>query len=109
SDDIFDREARFIDGPLTRLRERHPQLKIVLEHITTAEAVAWVRGAGSRTAATITVHHLLFNRNALFVGGLRPHYYCLPILKRERDRVALVEAAVSGEAQFFLGTDSAPH
>lgn len=108
-DDIFDREASFIEGPLSRLRERHPQLKIVLEHITTAEAVAWVRGAGPRTAATITVHHLMFNRNALFVGGVRPHYYCLPVLKREHHRVALVEAATSGEAQFFLGTDSAPH
>lgn len=109
ADDIFDREARFIDGPLTRLRERHPQLKIVLEHITTADAVAWVRSAGPRSAATITVHHLLYNRNALFVGGVRPHYYCLPILKRERHRVALVEAATSGEPAFFLGTDSAPH
>jgi dihydroorotase len=109
ADDIFDREARFIEGPLARLRERHPQLKIVLEHITTAEAVAWVRDAGPRTAATITAHHLLLNRNALFVGGIRPHHYCLPILKREAHREALVEAATSGSAQFFLGTDSAPH
>jgi dihydroorotase len=108
-DDIFDREGRFIAGPLTRLRERHPELPIVLEHITTAEAVAWVRAAGPRTAATITVHHLLYNRNALFVGGLRPHYYCLPVLKRERHRQALVDAATSGEPSFFLGTDSAPH
>lgn len=109
SHDVFDREAAFIAGPLTWLRERVPELQIVLEHITTAEAVAWVRAAGPRTAATITAHHLLYNRNALFVGGIRPHYYCLPILKRERHREALVEAATSGEAAFFLGTDSAPH
>lgn len=107
--DIFDREARFIDGPLTRLRDRHPQLKIVLEHITTSEATDWVRAASERVAATITVHHLLHNRNALFVGGIRPDYYCLPILKREADRAALVEAATSGSPKFFLGTDSAPH
>ncbi|HLT37269.1 MAG TPA: dihydroorotase [Enhygromyxa sp.] len=107
--DIFDREAEFIAGPLSRLRERHPELKIVLEHITTAEAVAWVRAAGPRTAATITVHHLLYNRNALLVGGVRPHFYCLPVLKRERHRRALIEAATSGEPSFFLGTDSAPH
>jgi dihydroorotase len=108
-DDIFDREARFIEGPLTRLRERHRSLKIVLEHITTADAVAWVRAAGPRTAATITVHHLLYNRNAMLVGGIRPHLYCLPVLKRERHREALVEAATSGDPRFFLGTDSAPH
>jgi dihydroorotase len=109
ADDIFDREARFIEGPLTRLRERHRTLKIVLEHITTADAVAWIRDAGEPTAATITVHHLLYNRNALLAGGLRPHFYCLPVLKRERHRVALVEAATSGDPRFFLGTDSAPH
>jgi dihydroorotase len=108
-DDIFDREATFVAGPLTRLRERHADLKIVLEHITTAEAVAWVREAGPRTAATITVHHLLYNRNALLVGGVRPHFYCLPVLKREHHRQALIQAAISGEPQFFLGTDSAPH
>ena len=110
ADDVFDREARFIAGPLARLRSRHAALPIVLEHITTADAVAWVRAqAGTPTAATITAHHLLLNRNALFQGGLRPHHYCLPVLKRERHRVALVEAAISGEPQFFLGTDSAPH
>ena len=109
--DVFDREAEFIAGPLTRLRERHPSLKIVLEHITTAEAVAWVREAGPQTAATITAHHLLLNRNAIFRGGIRPHYYCLPILKRERHREALVDAATStsNQGKFFLGTDSAPH
>jgi dihydroorotase len=110
ADDVFDREARFIAGPLTRLRDRHPTLKIVLEHITTEDAVAWVRAhPGSHTAATITVHHLLLNRNAMFSGGMRPHHYCLPVLKRERHRLALVEAAISGSPQFFLGTDSAPH
>ncbi|PRQ04742.1 Dihydroorotase [Enhygromyxa salina] len=109
SDDVFDREARFIAGPLTRLRARHPQLRIVLEHITTDDAVTWVREAGPNTAATITAHHLLLNRNAMFRGGIRPDYYCLPILKRERHRLALVEAATSGSAKFFLGTDSAPH
>jgi dihydroorotase len=109
-DDVFDREARFVDGPLTRLRSQHPRLKIVLEHITTADAVAWVRAhASTPTAATITAHHLLLNRNAMFTGGLRPHHYCLPVLKRERHREALVEAAISGSPQFFLGTDSAPH
>ena len=109
--DVFDREAEFIAGPLTRLRERHPGLKIVLEHITTAEAAAWVRAAGPLTAATITAHHLLLNRNAIFQGGIRPHYYCLPILKREHHREALVDAATSAsnQGQFFLGTDSAPH
>lgn len=107
--DVFDREARFVEGPLDRLRTRHPALKIVLEHITTADAVAWVRAQARNTAATITVHHLLLNRNAIFQGGLRPDFYCLPVLKRERHRVALVEAATSGDARFFLGTDSAPH
>ena len=107
--DVFDREAEFIAGPLTWLRETQPELKIVLEHITTADAVSWVRSAGPKTAATITAHHLLYNRNAIFKGGIRPHYYCLPILKRERHREALVEAATSGDARFFLGTDSAPH
>lgn len=108
-DDVFDREAKFIDGPLDRLRQRHPSLKIVLEHITTADAVRWVLEGGANTAATITVHHLLYNRNAIFRGGIRPHYYCLPILKRERHREALVEAATGDSDRFFLGTDSAPH
>ena len=108
-DDVFDREARFVEGPLSRLRQRHEQLPIVLEHITTSEAVAWVREAPERTAATITAHHLLYDRNAMFVGGIRPHLYCLPILKRARHREALIEAATSSSPRFFLGTDSAPH
>jgi dihydroorotase len=107
--DVFDREKAFLDGPLTRLRERHPGLRIVVEHITTADAVAFVRGAGPEVAATITAHHLLYDRNAIFQGGLRPHFYCLPVLKRARHRDALIEAAVSGDPKFFLGTDSAPH
>ncbi len=107
--DVFDREHAFLAGPLTRLRERHPSLRIVVEHITTAEAVAFVRAAGPELAATITAHHLLLDRNAMFQGGLRPHLYCLPVLKRARHREALIEAATSGEASFFLGTDSAPH
>nr|WP_217910103.1 dihydroorotase [Pseudenhygromyxa sp. WMMC2535] len=107
--DVFDRESSFIAGSLDRLRERHAALKIVLEHITTAEAVAWVREAGPNTAATITAHHLLHNRNAIFQGGLRSDFYCLPVLKRERHRQALVSAATSGDPRFFLGTDSAPH
>ena len=107
--DVFDRESVFIDRVLRPLLERHPQLRLVLEHVTTAEGVAFVREAGDRVAATITAHHLLLNRNALFEGGLRPHHYCLPVLKRERHRAALLEAATSGEPRFFLGTDSAPH
>ncbi|PRP99965.1 dihydroorotase [Enhygromyxa salina] len=111
NDDVFDREARFVDGALTRLHGRHPELKIVLEHITTADAVAWIGETGPRTAATVTAHHLLLNRNAIFSGGLRPHHYCLPVLKRERHREALVEAAtsVANTGKYFLGTDSAPH
>ena len=89
--------------------ERHPSLRVVLEHITTEDAVRYVRSAPPNVAATITAHHLLCNRNALFTGGLRPHYYCLPVLKREPHRRALVEAATSGDPKFFLGTDSAPH
>lgn len=107
--DLFDREAVFIDRQLIPLRRDFPQLRIVMEHITTREAAHYVRDAGPLTAATITAHHLLFNRNAIFIGGIRPHYYCLPVLKRETHRQALLEAATSGSAQFFLGTDSAPH
>jgi dihydroorotase len=107
--DVFDREARFIDDVLTPVVERFPKLRIVFEHITTKRAVQFVRSAGPGVGATITPQHLLHNRNAIFVGGIRPHYYCLPVLKTEPDRVALVEAAISGEPKFFLGTDSAPH
>ncbi len=107
--DLFDREAVFIERHLVGLRRDFPELKIVLEHITTREAAAYVREAGPLTAATITAHHLLYNRNALFTGGIRPHYYCLPVLKREIHRQALIEAATSGDSAFFLGTDSAPH
>ena len=107
--DLFDREAVFIETQLVPLRRDFPELKIVLEHITTRDAADYVRAAGRFTAATITAHHLLYNRNALFLGGMRPHYYCLPVLKRETHRLALVEAATAGNERFFLGTDSAPH
>ncbi len=107
--DVFDREAVFIERVLAPLRRDFPALKIVLEHITTAQAAAYVQAAPSHLAATITPQHLLFNRNALFQGGLRPHFYCLPVLKREAHRLALVQAACSGDVRFFLGTDSAPH
>ncbi|WES30724.1 dihydroorotase [Varunaivibrio sulfuroxidans] len=107
--DIFDREAVFIDRVLSPLLRDFPALKVVLEHITTAQAVDFVRAQGPRVGATITVHHLMINRNALFKGGIRPHLYCLPIAKREQHRLALVEAATSGDACFFLGTDTAPH
>ena len=107
--DLFDREAVFIDTQLIPLRCDFPELKIVFEHITTREAAQYVQSADQFTAATITAHHLLYNRNALFTGGIRPHYYCLPVLKRETHRLALVEAATRGSAKFFLGTDSAPH
>lgn len=107
--DIFDRESVFIDRVLTPLIQRFPALRIVLEHITTREAVEFIHSAPKHIAATITAHHLLFNRNAIFTSGIRPHYYCLPILKREKHRCALIEAAISGSPQFFLGTDSAPH
>ena len=107
--DIFDREAVFIDRVMQPLRRDLPELKIVFEHITTADAAQYVAGSDAHTAATVTAHHLLYNRNALFVGGLRPHYYCLPVLKKERHRLALVQAATSGSGKFFLGTDSAPH
>ncbi len=107
--DLFDREAVFIEQQLIPLRRDFPGLKIVFEHITTREAAQYVAEAGHCTAATITAHHLLYNRNALFTGGIRPHWYCLPVLKREVHRQALVQAATSGSAKFFLGTDSAPH
>ena len=107
--DIFDREAVFIDRHLQPLLQRHPQLKVVLEHITTADAAAFVAEGPSNLAATITPHHLHINRNALFRGGIRPDFYCLPIAKREHHRLALVAAATSGNPKFFLGTDSAPH
>jgi dihydroorotase len=112
--DVFDRERRFIDEVLVPLRTRFPALRIVLEHVTTREAVQFVRAASGPTAATITAHHLLYNRNAMFVGadgaaGIRPHFYCLPVLKREAHRQALLEAATGGDPRFFLGTDSAPH
>jgi dihydroorotase len=107
--DLFDREAVFIDRVMQPLRRDFPELKVVSEHITTREAAQYVAGSDERTAATITAHHLLYNRNALFIGGMRPHYYCLPVLKREVHRQALVAAATSGSPRFFLGTDSAPH
>ncbi|TWO72147.1 dihydroorotase [Caenimonas sedimenti] len=107
--DIFDREAAFLERQLIPLRKDFPELKIVVEHITTKDAAHYVRDADRFTGATITAHHLLYNRNAIFTGGIRPHYYCLPVLKRETHRVALVEAATSGNPRFFLGTDSAPH
>ncbi|MBC7437712.1 MAG: dihydroorotase [Bdellovibrionales bacterium] len=111
--DLFDREAVFIDTQLIPLRKDFPELKIVFEHITTKEAAHYVRDADRFTAATVTAHHLLYNRNAIFTGGIRPHYYCLPVLKRETHRLALVDAATSaqgkGAGKFFLGTDSAPH
>ncbi|HEY6820588.1 MAG TPA: dihydroorotase [Burkholderiales bacterium] len=107
--DVFDREKAFIEDVLGPTVERFPGLKIVLEHITTRDAAQYVEVTGPNVAATITAHHLLMNRNALFMGGIRPHYYCLPVLKREEHREALVEAATSGNPKFFLGTDSAPH
>ncbi|HEX8755046.1 MAG TPA: dihydroorotase [Steroidobacteraceae bacterium] len=107
--DVFDREARFIDEVLAPLAARFTRLRIVLEHITTRAAVEFVSGSRPGIGATITPHHLLMNRNALFAGGLRPHHYCLPVLKSEADREALLEAIASGDSRFFLGTDSAPH
>jgi len=107
--DVFDREARFIDDVLVPLRARLPQLRIVFEHVTTRAAVEFVRAQDQGVAATITPQHLALNRNALFTGGIRPHHYCLPVLKRERDRVTLLDAVCAGDARFFLGTDSAPH
>lgn len=107
--DIFDREAVFIDRVMTPVRRDFPELKVVFEHITTKDAAEYVREASGPVGATITAHHLLYNRNAIFTGGIRPHYYCLPVLKRETHREALVAAATSGSPRFFLGTDSAPH
>lgn len=107
--DIFDREAVFIDTKLKPIRDRFPQLKIVFEHLTTRDGVEYVKSCDSHTAATVTPHHLTINRNAILVGGIKPHYYCLPVAKREHHRVALVEAVTSGDQRFFLGTDSAPH
>ena len=107
--DVFDREAVFIERHLVRLLKDFPRLKIVLEHITTRQAAEFVAAAPTNVGATITVHHLLYNRNAMFKGGIRPHLYCLPVLKREQHRQALVAAAISGNPKFFLGTDSAPH
>lgn len=107
--DLFDREAAFIDQQLIPLRRDFPELKIVFEHITTKEAAHYVREADRFVGATITPQHLLFNRNAIFTGGIRPHFYCLPVLKREEHRQALVQVATSGSSKFFLGTDSAPH
>ncbi|MFC6687948.1 dihydroorotase [Jhaorihella thermophila] len=107
--DIFDREAAFIDRVLDPIRRATPGLRVVMEHVTTADAVAYVRSAENDLGATITAHHLVINRNHILVGGIKPHYYCLPVAKRETHRKALVEAATSGDARFFLGTDSAPH
>ena len=107
--DVFDREAVFIDRVLDPLRRRLPELRIVLEHITTEEAVGYVEAGGANLAATVTAHHLVINRNAIFTGGIRPHLYCLPIAKREKHRQALRRVATSGNPRFFLGTDSAPH
>ncbi|MBL4917584.1 dihydroorotase [Szabonella alba] len=107
--DIFDREAVFIDTVLDPLRRATPGLRVVMEHLTTAQGVAYARSGGPDLAATITTHHLILNRNHLLVGGIKPHYYCLPVAKREKHRLALRDAATSGEGRFFLGTDSAPH
>ena len=107
--DIFDREAVFIERVLEPLRRRLPELRVVLEHVTTAEGVAFILGAEANLAGTLTVHHLILNRNHMLVGGIRPHYYCLPVVKREHHRLALRAAAISGDPRFFLGTDSAPH
>jgi dihydroorotase len=107
--DVFDREARFIGAVLAPVIDRYPKLRVVFEHITTRDAVEFVRGARKGVGATITPQHLLMNRNALFTGGIRPHHYCLPVLKTEVDRRALLDAIASGDSRFFLGTDSAPH
>jgi dihydroorotase len=107
--DIFDREKVFIDTVLDPLRKRLPDLKVTMEHVTTSDGIDYIRSAGKNLAGSITTHHLIINRNAILVGGIRPHYYCLPVAKRESHRLALRKAATSGDARFFLGTDSAPH
>ena len=107
--DIFDREAVFIDRVLDPLRRRVPQLRVIMEHVTTKQGVEYARSGGDNLGATITTHHLIINRNAILAGGIRPHYYCLPVAKREEHRLALRSAATSGDKRFFLGTDSAPH
>ena len=107
--DIFDREAVFIDRVLDPLRKRNPELRVVMEHLTTKQGIEYARSGGEKLGATITTHHLIINRNAILAGGIRPHYYCLPVAKREEHRLALREAATSGDPTFFLGTDSAPH
>jgi dihydroorotase len=107
--DIFDREAIFIDTVLDPLRRRLPELKVTMEHVTTSDGVDYIKSAKSNLAGSITTHHLIINRNAILVGGIRPHYYCLPVAKRESHRLALRAAATSGDGRFFLGTDSAPH
>ena len=107
--DIFDREKVFINRVLIPLLQKYSKLRLVMEHITTREAVRFVLASPPRVAATITAHHLLLNRNAMFAGGIRPHHFCMPVLKREEDRQALIQAAISGNPKFFLGTDSAPH
>lgn len=107
--DIFDREAVFIDRVLDPLRKRNPELRVIMEHVTTKQGVDYARSGGDNLGATITTHHLIINRNAILAGGIRPHYYCLPVAKREEHRLALREAATSGDPAFFLGTDSAPH
>ncbi|MBB4063880.1 dihydroorotase [Gellertiella hungarica] len=107
--DIFDREAVFIETVLDPLRKRLPELKVTMEHVTTKDGIDYIRSAGKNLAGSITTHHLIINRNAILVGGIKPHYYCLPVAKREHHRLALRAAATSGDARFFLGTDSAPH
>ncbi len=107
--DIFDREKLFIDRYLTQIVKHFPGLRVVLEHVTTQDAVEFIKASSTNLGATITAHHLLYNRNALFLDGIRPHYYCLPVLKKEYHRLALLDAATSGHPKFFLGTDSAPH
>ena len=107
--DIFDREAVFIETVLDPLRKRLPELKVTMEHVTTEDGVNYIRAAKSNLAGSLTTHHLIINRNAILVGGIKPHYYCLPVAKREKHRLALVDAATSGDSRFFLGTDSAPH